>query len=105
MWEEYADKYAGFVIEYDLALATEQPNASSALARTFPVTYYKRLPKVPLLPFIERSFYKDLYGKDIDVFEAANKSGEFCPQHRKSNFRLSLRCIWDIKSQMSMCNA
>ena len=73
MWEEYADKYAGFVIEYDLSMAAEHPNASSVLARTFPVTYYKRLPRVPLLPFIERSFYKDLYGKDTDIFDAAKK--------------------------------
>ena len=73
MWEEYADKYAGFVIEYDLSMAVEHPNVSSVLARTFPVTYYKRLPRVPLLPFIERSFYKDLYGKDTDIFDAAKK--------------------------------
>lgn len=73
MWEDYADKYAGFVIEYDLSKIAEQPEADSVLARTFPVTYYKRLPKVPLLPFIERAFYKDLYGRDTDVFDAAKK--------------------------------
>lgn len=73
MWEEYADKYAGFVIEYDLSLIAEQSGAASVLARTFPVTYYKRLPRVPLLPFIKRSFYKELYGKDTDIFDADKK--------------------------------
>lgn len=73
MWEEYADKYAGFVIEYDLSMVEEQSSIASVLARTFPVTYYKRFPKVPMLPFIERSFYKDLYSRDMDIFEAAKK--------------------------------
>lgn len=73
MWEEYADKYTGFVIEYDLAMVMEQPNVASILKRTFPVTYYERLPKVPLMPFIEQSFYKELYGKHMDVFDANKK--------------------------------
>lgn len=73
MWEDYADKYAGFVIEYDLSKIAEQTASSSVLARTFPVTYYKRLPKVPLLPFIERAFYKDLYSRDTNIFDAAKK--------------------------------
>lgn len=73
MWEEYADKYAGFVIEYDLSLAMEQCNTTSVLVRTFPVKYHKRLPKVPMLPFIERVFYKELYGKDTDIFDATKK--------------------------------
>lgn len=73
MWEEYADKYAGFVIEYDLSMVAEQADTAKVLSHTFPVTYYKRLPKVPLLPFIERAFYRDLYGKDTDIFDATKK--------------------------------
>lgn len=73
MWEEYADKYTGFVIEYDLSKAAEQDDATKVLARTFPVTYYKRLPKVPMLPFIERAFNRDLYGRETNVFDAAKK--------------------------------
>ncbi len=73
MWEEYADKYSGFVIEYDLSAAVTQPEATAALTRVFPVTYHKRLPKVPLLPFIEREFYKKFYGRDTDIRDAAKK--------------------------------
>lgn len=73
MWEEYADKYAGFVIEYDLSKATLHADSANILSRTFPVAYYKRLPKVPMLPFIERAFNRDLYGKETDVFDAAKK--------------------------------
>ncbi len=73
MWEDYADKYTGFVIEYDLSKIAEQSAPAAVLSRTFPVTYYKRLPKVPLLPFIERAFNKDLYSRDTDIFDAAKK--------------------------------
>ena len=61
------------MIEYDLSKIIEHPDASKVLSRTFPVSYYKRLPKVPMLPFIERAFYRDLYGKDVDIFDAAKK--------------------------------
>lgn len=67
MWEEYADKYEGFVIEYNIAKATPQSDKCSLLSNIFPVTYYKRFPKVPLLPFIEQAFYKDLYGKSKNI--------------------------------------
>ena len=73
MWEDYADKYAGFVIEYDLSQIVEQTASAMVLSRIFPVTYYKRLPQVPLLPFIERAFNKDLYNRDTDIFDAAKK--------------------------------
>ena len=70
MWEDYANKYSGFVIEYDIAKAIKNSDCAAVLASTFPVTYYKRLPKVPLLPFIQKSFEKELYCKDLDISEA-----------------------------------
>lgn len=73
MWEEYADKYAGFVIEYDLSAALQKSDVEKVLARTFPVSYYKRMPTVPLLPFIEQSFYRDLYNRNVDVLDASKK--------------------------------
>lgn len=73
MWEDYADKYSGFVIEYDLTKACNYAECMELISKMFPVTYYKRMPKVPLLPFIEKSFYKELYGKDISVYDAESK--------------------------------
>lgn len=73
MWEDYADKYSGFVIEYDIAKAAKNSACSSILAKTFPVTYYKRIPKVPLLPFIKKDFEREIYGKDIEIHEAETK--------------------------------
>ncbi len=72
MWEEYADRYTGFVIEYDIAKANAC-GVGSDLLRLFPVKYYKRMPKVPLLPFAENKFYNDLYGKSCDITEAQMK--------------------------------
>lgn len=73
MWEDYADNYSGFVIEYDIEKAAKDLICVAILEKTFPVTYYKRMPKVPLLPFIQKSFEKELYGKDIDISEAERK--------------------------------
>ena len=70
MWEEYSDKYRGFVIEYDLSKLNEIQNPgylAEVLLHTFPVSYYKRMPKVELLPFIQKGFYKHLYEKEIDI--------------------------------------
>ena len=39
----------------------------------FPVSYYKRIPGVPLLPFIEYSFQKELYGRTTDISDAMTK--------------------------------
>ena len=73
MWEDYADKYSGFVIEYDLSKACIGAECMERISKMFPVTYYKRMPKVPLLPFIEKSFYKELYGKEINIHDAECK--------------------------------
>lgn len=73
MWEDYADNYSGFVIEYNIEKAAKDLICAAILAKTFPVTYYKRMPKVPLLPFIQKSFEKELYDKDIDISESERK--------------------------------
>lgn len=65
MWEDYADKYAGFVIEFDLEKAYSHVECMKTISRLFPVTYYKRMSKVPLLPFIKKAFYKELYSEDV----------------------------------------
>lgn len=71
MWEEYADKYSGFVIEYDFSEANSE--WFSIIGSIFPVEYYKRLPKVPFLPFVEAAFYGTLYKKNIDISDALKK--------------------------------
>ena len=73
MWEDYANIYSGFVIEYNLENCAEYPECYSTISKMFPVSYYKRMPKVPLLPFIEKVFYKELYGKDVSSFDASKK--------------------------------
>ncbi len=73
MWEGYADKYAGFAIEYNLSNLLDCPEYAEILSRMFPVTYYKRMPRVPLLPFIECAFNKDLYGKRTDIRDTQKK--------------------------------
>lgn len=67
MWENYAAQYAGFVIEYKTENALKRSECVSTLAQMFPVTYYKRFPKVPLLPFIQREFDKALYNRERDI--------------------------------------
>ena len=73
MWEDYANAYSGFVIEYNLEKCIDYQECYPIITHLFPVSYYKRMPKVPLLPFIEKIFYKDLYGKDISTFDASKK--------------------------------
>lgn len=73
MWEEYARKYTGFVIEYNIFNLEEQSEYFKTILQTFPVKYYKRMPKAPLLPFIQRIFYKSIYNKDIDIIDAEIK--------------------------------
>jgi len=67
MWENYAAQYTGFVIEYKTENALKRSECVSTLAQMFPVTYYKRFPKVPLLPFIQQEFDKALYNRERDI--------------------------------------
>ena len=70
MWEDYAAKYSGFAIEYDLSTALTSPECVTALLRIFPVSYYRRIPKVPLLPFVQSEFYQALYKRQVDISDA-----------------------------------
>ena len=74
MWEDYSSKYTGFVIEYkrpDYAILND--DQKRMIVNLFPVSYYKRIPGVPLLPFIEHSLQKELYGKTSDISDAITK--------------------------------
>lgn len=73
MWEEYGDKYQGFVAEYETSLIMYHPKLAGSFMHLFPVSYYKRMPRVPTLPFLEYAFYKEIYGREIDVFDANKK--------------------------------
>lgn len=73
MWERYAEKYTGFVIEYDLSKINEKTKQAFILARMFPVKYYKRMPKVPILPFVQSALKKELYGESLDISIALKK--------------------------------
>lgn len=76
MWESYAANYTGFAIEYDLSRAIETVGVAELLIHTFQVDYRKCSPKVPLLPFIKKAFYRDLYNEDVidsDLLESVKK--------------------------------
>ena len=71
MWEDYSGKYTGFVIEYKRPdFCSLDDDTKQLLVSIFPVGYYKRLPGVELLPFIEFAFFKDLYGRETDISSA-----------------------------------
>lgn len=73
MWEEYGDKYEGFTAEYDSSLIINHPEVLESFMHLFPVSYYKRMPKVPTLPFLEYALYKELYNREINTFDANKK--------------------------------
>jgi len=73
MWENYAAQYTGFVIEYKLDRVMESQSWVSTLVRIFPVTYYKRIPKVQLLPFIQREFENMIYDREVDILPSAKQ--------------------------------
>ncbi len=95
MWEEYSEKYTGFVVEYDLTKLLESDQCE-LISKLFPVTYYKRMPKVPLLPFIEYVFYKELYGKKIDINKATK---QLCRQLLCKDFDYRSEEEWRIVSE------
>lgn len=68
MWEDYADKYRGIVVEYVLPeyekLTDEQ---KLVLLHLFPVSYYKQIPKVSLIPLFEWVFRKNYWGEETDI--------------------------------------
>ena len=73
MWEEYAQMYTGFVVEYDLARTKKHAEVAQVLFQTFPVSYHKRMPKVPLLPFLELWFQKHYYKQNVDIYDSMLK--------------------------------
>lgn len=74
MWEDYSGKYSGFVIGYKRPdYGSLNDEEKRLLVSLLPVKYYKRIPKVELLPFIQYVFHKDLYGTEKDISEAKKK--------------------------------
>ncbi len=69
MWEDYADRYSGFVIEYTLD-DSDDMLLKTSLCRTFPVKYYKRIPKFDISEIVEFYFQKYFYGKSIDILDS-----------------------------------
>ena len=67
MWEDYANQYSGFAVEYDLSKYDNSEDMTQTIARLFPVKYYKRFPKVSWLPFIEEEFYRVFYKKETNI--------------------------------------
>ena len=59
LWENYADTYKGFCIEYSFENFNSQSfEAYKNLAHLFPMTYRARKPYFNMVPFIEGFFYQ-----------------------------------------------
>lgn len=69
MWEDYADKYRGFVIEYSFD-KHDKNFVKKFLYRVFPVQYYKRMPKYDTTAYNEFVFQKHFYNKTIDITDS-----------------------------------
>ncbi len=62
MWEEYADKYQGFVIEYSI---DKNEDFSSLWRYLFEVEYYEKIPDLDLRNMFEVFFQKQIYNKSF----------------------------------------
>lgn len=68
MWEDYADKYRGIVVEYVLPAYDDLTDEQKVLLlHLFKVSYCKRIPKISLTPLFEWVFQKNYYGKETDI--------------------------------------
>lgn len=67
LWEDFADKYSGFVIEYDSRKCVGNANAEAVLSNIFEVSYRKRFPKVSLYSIFEWWFLTTVCGQKYDA--------------------------------------
>lgn len=67
LWEDFADKYSGFVIEYDTRKCVGNINAEAVLSNIFEVSYRKRFPKVSLYSIFEWWFLSTVCGQEYDA--------------------------------------
>lgn len=67
LWEDFAGKYSGFVIEYDTRKCIGNVDAETGLSNTFKVTYRKNLPKVSLYSIFEWWFLTTVCGQKYDA--------------------------------------
>ena len=73
MWEDYADKYAGFCVEYTINQSAIDDEVKDVIINLFKIKYYKRIPGVNMLPFIEWSFKNEIYGINDEPVEEYKK--------------------------------
>lgn len=67
MWENYADGYTGFCIEYDFSdWENKQFEDVKNLIYIFPVIYLKERPVFDVIPFFETSIRSSVFGEAID---------------------------------------
>lgn len=67
MWENYADGYKGFCIEYDFSTWQNKPfDEVKNLIYLFPVIYLKEKPVFNMVPFFEIATKQNFLGEKID---------------------------------------
>ena len=71
LWENFAGKYTGFVIEYDTKKCLGNVEAETALSSMFKVSYRRYLPTVSLYDIFELWFLKTVCGQDYDTTKLA----------------------------------
>ena len=63
LWEDFAGKYTGFVIEYDTSKCLGNADAEMALSNMFKVSYRRHLPTVSLFDIFEMWFITTVCGQ------------------------------------------
>ena len=65
LWENYADKYRGFCVEYDFAEFSKKPyKYYENLAYLFPMSYVEKRPVYDMLPLLEGGLLEFFTGDD-----------------------------------------
>ena len=97
MWENYADKYTGFCVEYAVPSCEHiSETHRKTLLNLFQVKYYKRIPGVNILPFVRHNFHKSLYGKEIDISDSvAQLYRQLIYKRYEYNFEEEWRIVLD----------
>lgn len=70
MWEDYADKYKGIVIEFCLPRYEELSDEQKRMfLHLFPVSYRnpKRIPRISLMPLFEWEFQRKFWNREIEL--------------------------------------
>ena len=68
MWEDYSAKYSGFVIQYNRPKYEDiNEEEKELIIQLLPVSYYKQIPRVSVLPILKYIYQHKLYGITSEI--------------------------------------